>query len=179
METIFWKKQLYDGSLDGELAALYGECGKARERYEALVGHYVNLFGEAPAVLCSAPGRTELCGNHTDHQQGRVLCGSVAMDTLAAAAPSGDLRGTIHSQGFGEISLTLDDLSPRPEEKAPRPPSSGGWPTVSAPVAWRRGASGPPSPPTCPPEAASPPPLPLRFSWGRCSPVSPITTWTP
>ena len=117
METISWKKQLYDGSLDGELAALYGECGKARERYEALVGHYVNLFGEAPAVLCSAPGRTELCGNHTDHQQGRVLCGSVAMDTLAAAAPSGDLRVTIHSQGFGEISLTLDDLSPRPEEK--------------------------------------------------------------
>ena len=117
MDTKSWKKRLSDGSLDAELAALYGCSESARSRYASLIYDYVNLFGTEPSVLCSAPGRTELCGNHTDHQNGRVLCGSVTMDTLAAAAPTEDGKIVLHSKGFGKTTLELDDLSPREEEK--------------------------------------------------------------
>ena len=112
-----WKNRLASGDFDGELTALYGSAREARERYIRLIDDYVNLFGEEPTLLCSAPGRTELCGNHTDHQRGRVLCASVTRDILAAVGKSGDDRVTIHSAGFGRVSLTLDDLALREEEK--------------------------------------------------------------
>ncbi len=112
-----WKNRLFSGVFDGELSALYGPDGAQRARYAGLIDDYVNLFGEEPALLCSSPGRTELCGNHTDHQRGRVLCGSVTRDILAAAGPTGDARIVLRSAGFGEVSLVLDDLGIREEEK--------------------------------------------------------------
>ena len=47
---------------------------------------FMRQFGRAAEIVCSAPGRTELGGNHTDHQQGRVLAAAVEWDTRAAAA---------------------------------------------------------------------------------------------
>ena len=112
------KRRLEDGLYDRELSVLYG-CSPAepRARYRRILDTFAENFGEADAALLSAPGRTELAGNHTHHQNGVVLCAAVTMDTLAAAAPMEDDTVRINSQGFGEISLRLDDLSPRAEER--------------------------------------------------------------
>ena len=68
-------------------------------------------------TLCSAPGRTEICGNHTDHQHGRVLAAAVNLDILAAAAPnqSGMLR--VQSQGYPMIVVDLRELTPQSGEE--------------------------------------------------------------
>lgn len=66
----------------------------------------------------SAPGRTELGGNHTDHNHGKVLCAAVQNDTLAAVVPKDDGEVRIQSEGFeGRFELNIADLKPRPSEK--------------------------------------------------------------
>lgn len=69
------------------------------------------------ALLFSAPGRTELGGNHTDHQHGHVLCAAVELDMMACAAVNGEHMVRIHSAGYPEVTVDLRDLSPRPEEQ--------------------------------------------------------------
>jgi galactokinase len=90
-------------------------------RYEAL---RLTMDGTFPSggmesgkgFFCSAPGRTELCGNHTDHNHGRVLAASVDLDTIAFVMPRQDSRVLIHSEGFGSLEIDLSDLAPRPRE---------------------------------------------------------------
>ena len=65
-------------------------------------------FGCSPTRYFSAPGRTEIGGNHTDHQRGRVLAGAVNLDTVAAVRPNG--TGTIRIQSKG-YPLSVVDLS--------------------------------------------------------------------
>ena len=67
-------------------------------------------------MLYSGPGRTEIGGNHTDHQHGHVLCGSVDMDMLACAAPNGQNTIRIQSEGYPALEITLGDLSVKPQE---------------------------------------------------------------
>jgi galactokinase len=96
---------------------LYGD-GDFEQRSAALEREFRLHFKDSPRVWCSAPGRTELGGNHTDHQHGRVLAAAVHVDALAAAAPTGNDVVTIHSAGHPEaIVVSLADLAPRPEEK--------------------------------------------------------------
>ena len=67
-------------------------------------------FGGAPTRYFSAPGRTEIGGNHTDHQRGRVLAGAVNLDTLAAVRPNGTGMIRIQSQGYPLCEVDLADL---------------------------------------------------------------------
>ena len=108
--------KLRAGALDGALAVLYGSADAARA--EGIVRAFAERYPENAdrAALFSAPGRTEIGGNHTDHQHGRVLCGSVDLDMLACAAPNGLDVIRVFSEGYGETAVTLDALSPRPEE---------------------------------------------------------------
>lgn len=62
------------------------------------------------------PGRTELGGNHTDHQGGCVLAAGVSLGMTALAAPNGTDTVNIRSRGFGEFSVDIGDTEPRPEE---------------------------------------------------------------
>ena len=87
---------LRTGIHDKSLAALYALDGtqdsldKARDRACRVVQSLIDTFCpgySAPAALFSGPGRTEIGGNHTDHQHGRVLCGSVDMDCPARGFP--------------------------------------------------------------------------------------------
>lgn len=115
-------RRLSGGGYDAALAALYTDVGleEARERASALAGRCREVFGwrdAASAALFSAPGRTEIGGNHTDHQHGRVLCGSVDLDTLACAAPNGTRLVRVASEGYPQVTVDLEDLSPKPEEK--------------------------------------------------------------
>lgn len=112
-----WKDRLAAGEYDAPLAMLYGTADTARARYGRLCGEYLRTFGDAPdALLISAPGRTELAGNHTDHQLGIVLCAAVTLDAAAAAASAPDNAVEIVSDGFGRVRVSLADLAPRADE---------------------------------------------------------------
>ena len=65
------------------------------ERIDALIERFHSLYGEDEPGVWSAPGRTEISGNHTDHQHGKVLAASVNVDMLAAAAPNGSSESAI------------------------------------------------------------------------------------
>ena len=73
-------------------------------------------FGGAPARYFSAPGRTEIGGNHTDHQRGRVLAGAVNLDTVAAVRPNGTKTIRIQSKGYPMSIVDLENLTPVAEE---------------------------------------------------------------
>ena len=81
-------------------------------RVEELVAQFHTLFGEREPRIWSAPGRTEIGGNHTDHQHGKVVAASVDMDMLAAAAKNDENIVRVKSEGYDMISFTLDVLTP-------------------------------------------------------------------
>ena len=116
---------LKNGGHDKALAALYALDGsaqrleEARDRAIRTTEAFAARYGaHAPgAALFSGPGRTEIGGNHTDHQHGRVLCGSVDLDMLACAAPNGTRLARIQSEGYPALEVDLDDLSPKKEEE--------------------------------------------------------------
>ena len=83
-----------------------------RERKEALDAGFAAVFGTNPEFYFSAPGRTEISGNHTDHQRGRVLAGAVNLDTQAAVRPNGTNVIRIQSQGYPMCEVSLDNLEP-------------------------------------------------------------------
>lgn len=86
-----------------------------RARVAAAVKGYQSVFsaGDQTAVtIFSGPGRTELGGNHTDHQHGRVLAASVNMDMLAVAAPNGTDLVFAQSEGYPPVKVDLSDLAP-------------------------------------------------------------------
>ena len=82
--------------------------------YENLKELFRKQFGREAKWIFSAPGRTELSGNHTDHQHGRVLAAAVNLDTRAAAAPNGENLIRVLSEGYPlcEISLPASDADP-------------------------------------------------------------------
>ena len=88
-----------------------------RKRLELAIEGFTRTFGNKQTRLFSAPGRTELCGNHTDHQRGRVFAAAVDLDNIAAAAPNGDNIIRIFSDSHGSATITLDDFSPRSDDK--------------------------------------------------------------
>ncbi len=107
---------------EAHLRGLYGEGADAlrrqKERYAALLERHDALFGgEGKAVLFSAPGRTEIGGNHTDHNHGRVLAASVSLDTLCAASPRADSIVRFHSEGYDPITVDLGDTEVHPGEE--------------------------------------------------------------
>ena len=78
----------------------------------ALDAGFAAAFGGAPARYFSAPGRTEIGGNHTDHQRGRVLAGAVNLDTVAAVRPNGTSTIRVQSKGYPMSVVELSDLTP-------------------------------------------------------------------
>ena len=112
---------LEEGALDARLAQLkYGEPEAARAKVRNVLDGFERSFGagpDTPVALCSAPGRTEICGNHTDHQHGRVLAGAVDVDFLACCAPNGLDRIRFQSEGWPLVEVGLDELIPKTAER--------------------------------------------------------------
>lgn len=111
--------RLINGELDGKLRSLYGDAlGTQKQKYLALASAYEGAFGACnDAVFFSAPGRSEIGGNHTDHQLGRVLAATVTVDTRAVVAPRNDNIVRIHSQGYTPLCVSLDHLAPDSAEE--------------------------------------------------------------
>jgi len=100
--------------LESAIVSLYGESRREEQvaRYRELLEGYTETFGDAECVaVFSAPGRTEIGGNHTDHQHGKVLAGSVDLDVIAVVAPNRDNTIRIQSKGFNMNCVDLSDLS--------------------------------------------------------------------
>ena len=79
---------------------------------QALDAGFAASFGGAPTHYFSAPGRTEIGGNHTDHQRGRVLAAAVNLDTVAAVRLSGTGTIRIQSEGYPLCQVELDSMTP-------------------------------------------------------------------
>ena len=78
----------------------------------ALDEGFQSVFGQMPQSYFSAPGRTEISGNHTDHQRGRVLAGAVNLDTQAAVRVNGTDKIRIQSKGYPMCQVELSQLEP-------------------------------------------------------------------
>lgn len=104
-----------DGSFDISLGSLYPlkDIAERRSRIVALASNFRELYGEQEVVLFSVPGRTELSGNHTDHNNGKVLAASVDIDIIAVAAKlSGN---TVRMKSVGYREDVVDISSPNPD----------------------------------------------------------------
>lgn len=88
-------------------------------RYSGLIKRHEELFHETEQdiLLVSAPGRTEIGGNHTDHNRGRVLAAAVNLDTLAAVSARKDMEVHIYSEGYEPLVLDLTGLDVVEAEK--------------------------------------------------------------
>jgi len=96
-----------------------GELTRQVTRYTALVKHHQEAFREtdAPLYLISAPGRTEIIGNHTDHNRGQVLAAAVNLDCLACVSPRPDQRVVLYSEGYPPVDIGTEDLNMRADEE--------------------------------------------------------------
>lgn len=110
--------ELLDGQFDSQLEMI--NCSKEieneKKRYTKLLNQALEKFGDVEAHLICAPGRTEVGGNHTDHQQGRVLAASVNMDIGAVVIPCEDTC-EYYAEGFELKPVELNQLDVIPEEK--------------------------------------------------------------
>lgn len=85
--------------------------------YEQLKLGFAHQFGRRAEYVFSAPGRTELSGNHTDHQHGCVMAAAVDREVLAAVGKNGTSMARLLSQGYGLLEIDLNDMAVRPEER--------------------------------------------------------------
>lgn len=117
MNVIEIESKLLSGDFDDMLTSLYGDAKAAAKRYAIACEEFVKLYGvQNDARLFSAPGRTEIGGNHTDHQHGRVLAGSVNLDVIAVVCPNDDNIIRIKSAGYPMDEIKVDELEVKPSE---------------------------------------------------------------
>ena len=87
------------------------------ERFENLLRRHKELFGEKDVAIFSAAGRTEIAGNHTDHNLGKVIGGTINLDTIGAVSRRSDMKVVIDSEGFPVVEVDISDSEPKESEK--------------------------------------------------------------
>ena len=119
MQAQKYIKALESGKFDRCLEWLYGEDRVLfqRQRYLAAVKAFSQQFGERDVQILSAPGRTEIGGNHTDHQHGRVVAASVDMDVLAVVSKTEGTEILLQSEGYPINRMDLRELEILEAEK--------------------------------------------------------------
>ena len=113
------KSALLGGEYDARLAYIYGEAAvvKQRDRYAAAIDAFVALYGaDREGALYSVAGRSELSGNHTDHNHGRVIAASIDLDIIAVASPNSEDIIRLKSEGFHEDVIDINFFT-TPREK--------------------------------------------------------------
>lgn len=118
-----WRERLLGGQLKGILEdclQLPDQNSSVQNRFQDLLAGFGRSFSasEDTEVACfSAPGRTEIVGNHTDHQLGEVLAASVTLDIWALARPNNSSVLRFQSAGWPLVEVDCNDLSVHPEEE--------------------------------------------------------------
>ncbi len=119
--TAALKKELLEGRLDNTLSQIYRadseELKEQTGRYLAAIQSYEQIFGEGEAELFSAPGRTEIGGNHTDHQNGMVLAAAIHLDLIAVAGVNEENSIQICSEGYSPVTIDLNHITMETEEQ--------------------------------------------------------------
>ena len=115
------KRQVASGAFDHRLTQYYGVSGEALEPYRQriinAIDEFAGIYGIKPLRVFSVSGRTELGGNHTDHQHGRVLAGGISLDMIAVAAPFDGLEIRVSSAGYPEVRISASETAMIPEEQ--------------------------------------------------------------
>lgn len=105
-----------EGKTDENLKAVYvldSEVQKQKKRYIELIEDFIKLFGDdRDIIITSAPGRTEVCGNHTDHNNGKVLAASINLDAVAVCAKCSESRIRVKSRGHAMNEVDITRLLP-------------------------------------------------------------------
>ena len=113
------KNSLINGGLDEALLKVYTPDSLAfqKERHLRVFDTFEELYGDTTDVaMFSAPGRTEVGGNHTDHNHGKVLAAAINLDTIALAGKRDDMVICEKSANHSMNTVDVSDLSVRPEE---------------------------------------------------------------
>ncbi len=114
------KSKLQNNEFNEQLGYIYAckETTTYKNRFEEVIDGFVNTFEYNPEDmrLFSAPGRTEIGGNHTDHQHGCVLAAGLNLDVIAAVSLNGKNEVRIQSKGYKMDVISLDDLEVKKEE---------------------------------------------------------------
>ena len=108
------KDRIHSGKFDKTLTLLYGKerLAEQRQRYIHLIDNFTSLYGDLEVSLFSVPGRSEISGNHTDHNHGKVLAASVDIDIIAVAAKTKEPVIRIKSEGYREDVVDIRALDP-------------------------------------------------------------------
>ena len=118
MNTSSLKTQILTGGIDScltdSLSVLPQNVPAQRERYARAVDAFTELYGDGEVSLYSVGGRSEISGNHTDHNYGRVIAAAVNLDILAVVKPTDNGVVRIKSEGFDEDVVTPDAI-PAPD----------------------------------------------------------------
>lgn len=112
--------EMRDGKLRKLLEDIYVDQQVIQEqesRYIKAMEEFITLYGEQEVEIYSAAGRSEVGGNHTDHQQGMVLATSINLDVIAVVSRNQDDSVRVVSEGYKMIELSAEDLEKRPEEE--------------------------------------------------------------
>jgi galactokinase len=115
--------QFFDSSQAADrLSILYGaqprRLESMRERWRSLIASYAEKFtGGDDVQLFSTPGRTEVGGNHTDHNAGCVLAAAVDLDLIGVAGRTNDGMITVYSEGYSEVTIDTRNLQAEEEER--------------------------------------------------------------
>ena len=102
MNTFQMKKYIAEGGIDATFAHIYGDAAvlAQRARYSAAIDEFAAIYGaEREITLYSVAGRSELSGNHTDHNAGCVIASSIDLDVIAVAAKVDGTVIRIKSEG--------------------------------------------------------------------------------
>ncbi len=111
------KSNIQAGKYDKDFLMLYGETEMARARYSDSLDEFEKLYGDSDNIrIFSAPGRTEVGGNHTDHQHGSVVAGGVDMDVIAIVAENDDNTIRVKSKGYDMDVVTVGDYEIKEKE---------------------------------------------------------------
>ncbi len=119
MQYNLLKKEIENGKIDEKLAYLYGKSNveTQKNRYLEALSEFAKIFGDDRDVeIYSAPGRTEVAGNHTDHNAGRVLAASVNLDVIAIVSKTSDNTVRLQSKGYPMDTVSFDDLEVKEDE---------------------------------------------------------------
>ena len=104
-------QSLRDGALD-KYAALYSDLEATKERFIAAINAFCETYGtERDIAIFSVPGRSEIIGNHTDHNHGKVMAGAINRDIIAVAAKNNDGCIRFRSEGYSEDRINLSDVA--------------------------------------------------------------------
>lgn len=116
------RESLEQGSLDQRIREIYVDEQRVpynRERYIRAIDRFTELFpSEKEIEIYSAPGRSEVCGNHTDHQNGMVLATSINLDAIAIVAKAEEPVIRLVSGDFPMEEVDIADLSMKEEEQS-------------------------------------------------------------